>query len=252
MRLLTLNIRLGAGGGVLDKPAYDVPASDKRDAALAQAIQTVAPDIVALQEVRNRRHAEKIARHLTMNCLYTPHPSSYSLNFFEWGLALLHRFRLRRHGNFAVFFDPDVRTGRNGLWAELDGRGFFLTVMNVHLDARRAPDQIKTLAARAAGVEGPLVIMGDFNISPDDDALAPLKDTMTDTCRSVDTPGSREAEAAGTLTGDRCRLDQIWVTEGGFIVREAGLLPSRHRGVSDHIGFYADVVFDTATGSVAS
>ncbi len=241
MRLLTFNIRLGAGGGLLTKPAYDVPASEERDMALARAIQAVAPDIVALQEVRNARHAEKIAAWLKLGCLYTPHPSSYSLNFFEWGLALLFRFRLLRQGNFAVFFDPDVRTGRNGLWAEFEGPGGVFTVMNVHLDACRPAMQIERLAARSAGIDDPLALMGDFNIPPDDEALAPIKDRMMDTCQAVDTPGSREAQAVGTISGERGRIDQIWVAAHGFRVREAGLLPPRHRGGSDHIGFYADV-----------
>jgi endonuclease/exonuclease/phosphatase family metal-dependent hydrolase len=241
MRLLTFNIRLGAGGGVLAKPAYDVPASEERDMALTRAIQATSPDIVALQEVRNARHAEKMAAWLKLGCLYTPHPSSYSLNFFEWGLALLFRFRLRRQGNFAVFFDPDVRTGRNGLWAQFEGPGGTFAVLNVHLDARRPAIQIETLAARTAGMDGPLVLMGDFNLPPDDEALAPIKDRMMDTCRAVDTPGSHEAEAVGTIAGERCRIDQIWVSADGFQVGEAGLVPLRHRGVSDHIGYYADV-----------
>jgi endonuclease/exonuclease/phosphatase family metal-dependent hydrolase len=241
MRLLTFNIRLGAGGGLLTRPAYDVPASEKRDRALARAIQAVVPDIVALQEVRNARHAEKIAAWLKLGCLYAPHPSSYSLNFFEWGLALLYRFRLRRQGNFGVFFDPDVRTGRNGLWAEFEGPDGAFTVMNVHLDVRRPAMQIETLAARTAGLEGPLALMGDFNIPPDDEALAPIKARMIDACRAVDTPGSHEAQAVGTITGGRCRLDQIWVAADGFFVRDAGLLPPRHREASDHVGFFADV-----------
>jgi len=241
MRLLTLNLRLGAGGGLLARPAYDVPASEKRDDALARAVQAAAPDVAALQEVRNARHAEKIARRLDMSYFYAPHPSSYSLNFFEWGLALLYRFRLLRHGNFTVFFDPDVRTGRNGLWAEFEGPDGPFSVMNVHLEARRPATQIGTLAARAARIDGPLALMGDFNLAPDDAVLAPLRDKLTDTCRVVDTPGSREAEADGTLTGDRRRIDQIWVTAGSFRVRDAGLLPLRHRGVSDHVGYFADV-----------
>jgi len=241
MRLLTFNIRLGAGGGMLAKPAYDVPASEQRDAALARAIQAVGPDIVALQEVRNHRHAEKIADHVAMNCLYAPHPSSYSLNFFEWGLALLYRSRLVGHGNFTVLFDPDVRTGRNGLWADVEGPDGALTVMNVHLDTRRPSTQIEAVVSRAARVNGPLVLMGDFNIAPNDDALAPLKEMMIDTCRAVDTSGSREAEALGTLSGDRRRIDQIWAAVDGFHVRDAGLLPPRHRWVSDHVGYFADV-----------
>jgi endonuclease/exonuclease/phosphatase family metal-dependent hydrolase len=64
---------------------------------------------------------------------------------------------------------------------------------------------------------------------------------MTDSCRAVDTPASREAEAVGTLVGTHRRIDHIFVAEERFHVREAGLLAPPHRGVSDHVGYYADV-----------
>ena len=123
-----------------------------------------------------------------------------------------------------------------------------MTVMNVHLENRRSSTQIETLVSRAARIEGPLAIMGDFNIAPDDAALAPLKEKMIDTCQAVDTPGSREAEVLGTLTGDRRRIDQIWAAADDFHFRDAGLLPPRHRWVSDHIGYFVDLEVKRNTG----
>jgi endonuclease/exonuclease/phosphatase family metal-dependent hydrolase len=242
MRLLTLNIRMGAGGGVLKKPAYDVPASARRDADLARAMAAAGADIVALQEVRGRRQTEKLAARLDMGWLYMPHPRSYALDFFEWGLALLYRFRLRRQGNFAVYFDTDVRSGRNGLWAEFEDRQTVFSVVNVHLDMRDMAGQVKALKDRIDALTGPAIVMGDFNATREESALKPLRQTLADTCRAVDTPGSREADAVGTLVGARRRIDQIWVSAGGFRVRDAGLLPPSHRDVSDHLGYYADII----------
>ena len=241
MRLLTLNIRLGAGGGSLGKPAYDIPASEKRDAALFRAIRSTDADVVALQEVRNLRQAEKIAGKLGMSCLYSPHPSSYSLNFFEWGLALLYRCRLVRHGNFAVHFDPDVRSGRNGLWAEFEYGGTAFAVINAHLETRDQAAQLEILTNRVSRTTLPTVIMGDFNISPDDTALRPLKRIMSDSCRAVDTADSREAERVGTLSDSRRRIDYIFTATERFRIQDAGLLPERHRRISDHVGYFADV-----------
>ena len=241
LRLLTLNVRMGAGGGDLNRPAYDIPASDARDAALASAIHAVAADVVALQEVRSARHAYKIADRLQLGVVYTPHPASYALDFFEWGLALLSRCTITRHGNFSVFFDRQVRSGRNGLWAEIDVRGQPVAIMNVHLETHQPAAQVEALLNRIARTSRPLIVMGDFNLEPDAAAMAPLARTLTDTCRAAATRDSREAEAIGTLAAARRRIDHIFVAGPGIHVRDAGLLPPTHRGISDHIGYYADV-----------
>jgi endonuclease/exonuclease/phosphatase family metal-dependent hydrolase len=241
LRLLTLNIRLGAGGGALDRPAYDIPASEARNAALARAIQASAADIVALQEVRNARQAQRIAARLELGAIYAPHPASYSLDFFEWGLALLFRLKVIRNGNFSLFFDRELRSGRNGLWGDFEEGGHPVAVMNVHLESQHQVAQIEVLAERAARIPLPLVVMGDFNADPDAPVMRPLAGTLADTCRMVDTARSREAAALGTLMGDRRRIDFIFVSGDRFEVHEAGLLPPPHRGVSDHIGYYAEV-----------
>lgn len=241
LRLLTLNIRLGAGGGTLNRPVYDIPASEARDNAIAAALQEAAADVVALQEVRSARHAHKIAERLKVGVVYTPHPASYALDFFEWGLALLSRRTITRHGNFSVFFDTEVRSGRNGLWAEIDVGGRVLTIMNVHLETRQPTVQIEALRSRIARTSGPLIVMGDFNLTPDEAALAPLTRIATDSCRAAETPHSREAEAIGTFAGTRRRIDHILVAGDGIQVRDAGLLPVRHRAISDHFGYVAEV-----------
>lgn len=241
LRVLTLNIRMGAGGGDLQRPAYDIPASQARDAALAAAIRAAAADVVALQEVRSARHAAKLAQRLQMGAVYTPHPTGYSLDFFEWGLALLARPAITRHGNFSLFFDTEVRAGRNGLWAEVDLQGLAVAIMNVHFERRQPAAQVAALLNRIAGTLRPLIVMGDFNMTPDDAAMAPLVRMLTDTCRASATPASREAEAIGTFAQPRSRIDHVFVAGEGIRVRGAGLLPPGHRGVSDHTGYYADV-----------
>jgi endonuclease/exonuclease/phosphatase family metal-dependent hydrolase len=242
LRLLTLNIRMGAGSGALDRQAYDIPASPRRDAALARAIQSAGADVVALQEVRNARHARTLADRLQTGFVYAPHPASYSLDFFEWGLALLTRFEVRRRGNFALFFDPEVRAGRIGLWAEITVGEQPVAVINVHFETRRPAAQIEALQKRVAATALPLIVMGDFNLAADDPAMDPLRRTLTDTCRAAATPASREAEAVGTRAGTRRRIDAIYLAADRFRTCEAGLLAAEHRGVSDHIGYYAEVL----------
>lgn len=90
MRLLTLNIRFGAGSDFPEKPGYDLPINTGKLTAIAAAIGALQPDVAALQEVYNARQAKCLADMLHMNLVYARHPSSYSLDFFEWGLAFLH------------------------------------------------------------------------------------------------------------------------------------------------------------------
>lgn len=51
-RLLTINIRFGSGCEKLDLPGYDLHSSPKNLDAIAAAIDSIEPDVVALQEVR--------------------------------------------------------------------------------------------------------------------------------------------------------------------------------------------------------
>jgi endonuclease/exonuclease/phosphatase family metal-dependent hydrolase len=241
LRLLTLNIRMGAGGGALDRPAYDIPASEDRDAALSRAIKAAGADVVALQEVRSARQAQALADRLKMSSLYAPHPASYALNFFEWGLAFLCRFKIRRSGNFGVFFDPQVRSGRNGLWVEIDLRGQPIVAVNVHLETRDQAAQFDVLTGRAARTKLPFVLMGDFNAEPQDPVMAPLQEILTDSCQMVEGSSVREALSLGTLVSTRRRIDCIFLDGSRFHVREAGLLPPAHRAVSDHLGYLAEV-----------
>jgi hypothetical protein len=85
---MAFNIRFGAGSEEPGKPGYDVPSSSAKIRAVAEAISSVAPDVVALQEVRDASQAGHIARLLGMKTVYSRHPAAYSLDFFEWGLAL--------------------------------------------------------------------------------------------------------------------------------------------------------------------
>ena len=113
MRLLTLNIRFGAGGASPEKPGYDLPIDAGKLAALADAIRAMRPDVAALQEVYNATQAQRLADVLRMRVVYARHPSSYSLDFFEWGLAFLHDSETIRTHLHSIDFDMERRAGRS-------------------------------------------------------------------------------------------------------------------------------------------
>lgn len=123
LRLMTLNIRYGAGCENLDKPGYDLPSPAKKLTALAEAIGSVDPALVALQEVRNEHQAKSIAHLLGMNSVYLSHPLGYRLYFFQWGLAFLHRFKMVETGSRTIFFEEEAGTGRVGLLVKMNIHG---------------------------------------------------------------------------------------------------------------------------------
>lgn len=239
MRLLTLNIRYGAGSESLDKPGYNVRVTESKISALASAIHCVNPDIVALQEVKTASQAKRIASKLKMTHLYCRHPSSYAMDFFEWGLALMYRLDATGHGNVTVYFDEYTRSGRQMLVGGFSDQSLPFTIFNVHLDPRDIDRQIENVCAEAEKIDCPVILAGDFNCAPDDSALEPIKRKYLDACRAVTTPGAAEAESIGTVLNGSERIDYIFIDPEHWIVRDAGLLPETHRRVSDHIGFFA-------------
>jgi len=241
MRLLTLNIRFGAGSASPEKPGYDLPIDAGKLAALADAIRAMQPDVAALQEVYNATQAQRLADVLRMRVVYARHPSSYSLDFFEWGLAFLHDSETIRTHLHSIDFDMDRRAGRNALIATLAVDGNPVTFLNVHLAPGHTNRQIAAMLSLTDTIEEPLVIMGDFNCRPDDPAMEPIRSRWTDTCQAVTHDAAREAEAVGTVLHKQERIDYVFVDPRHFIVEAVGLAPAAHRLISDHLGYFADV-----------
>jgi endonuclease/exonuclease/phosphatase family metal-dependent hydrolase len=249
MRLLTLNIRFGAGSETPEKPGYDVPSSKAKILAVAEAIDAASPDIVALQEVNGARQAERIAGHLGMKSVYTRHPIRYALDFFEWGLAFCFRSRLRKVRNPTLKGPADARSGRTVLAVTLEEEEGPVTCVNVHFHPRGTAEQAAHLVGLFPESASPGIIMGDFNCSPDDDGLGALRDRWKDSCRAAATRAGREAEDIGTLVHGSARIDQILVDPRSYETIDAGLVPPEHRRVSDHIGYFADVLPVSAGGA---
>lgn len=241
MRLLTLNIRFGAGSEAPERFGYDLPVTETNRAALCAAIASVRPDVVALQEVRGARQAERLADVLGMGFLYTPHRASYAFDFFEWGLAILFRPRLIRSASRSIYFDESVRSGRQGLMATLDADGTPVSLVNLHLDPLRIDRQVKAVCDWIQTAAEPLILMGDFNCLLDDVVLAPFWDRWIDSCRAIRTPETLEAERVGTLLRGTGRFDYILSDPKAFVVSNAGLVPAAHRRVSDHVGYFAEI-----------
>lgn len=241
MRIMTLNIRYGSGIEKLDAPGYDQSSSQQKQLAIATAIRSVNPDIIALQEVRNQRQAEHLARLTGMNSIYVSHPIGYRLFFFEWGLAFLHRLRLVGTANRTMLIDHGTGTGRTGLVCRVMVDETVVTFINVHFDNSMKVMQIDNVLRLLEATEPPVCLLGDFNCDWEDPLLFPLRSVLSDSCLMADTALSREVLSSGTMVATDRRRDYIWVDPHSFSVQEAGLLSKPHRTISDHIGYYTDV-----------
>lgn len=238
---MTLNMRYGSGADKLGDPGYDLPTSPGKLQAIAAAIRSVGPDIVALQEVRNQLQAENLARFAGLNSVYVSHPLGYRLLFFEWGLAFLYRVNLAETASRSVLIDRASGVGRTGLICRVCLGQEIVTFINVHLDHTHKDMQMENVLRLLEQWPPPVCLLGDFNLVPDDALLHPLQQFVADSCLLVDSSLSREARDAGTLLNKVSRRDYIWVDRKKFTVREAGLLAEPHRRISDHIGYWADV-----------
>ena len=157
LRVVTYNIRHALGmDGVLDL---------ERIGAVLLAIR---PDVVALNEVdqgllRSRRvdQARALAEQLGMHYAFGP-----NLRFLggAYGNAILSRFPIRSHEN--VHLKAKGREQRGLLHAVLDVDGAPLHVLTTHLEVR-LPEirdaQITEIAEYVRLLDGPVVLMGDFN-----------------------------------------------------------------------------------------
>lgn len=241
MRILTLNIRHGSGVEKIGDPGYDQSSSPQKLQAIADAITTINPEIVALQEARNQLQAENLARLTGMSSIYVSHPLGYRLYFFEWGLAFLYRSQLLETASRTLLIDRSNGVGRTSLIARFSVNKRVVSFINVHLDHTEKEVQINSIVRLLQESKGPVCVLGDFNCDPDDPYLEPLKSSVSDTCLMVDSESSREARGRGTLVAAERRRDYIWVDPHRFSVTEAGLIGPSHRQVSDHICYYADV-----------
>ena len=239
---MTLNIRYGSGGHNLEKHGYDLSSSPEKLAAIAEAIGGIDPDLIALQEVRNQMQVENLARLTGMHAIYKSHPIGYRLFFFEWGLAFLHRFTLLEADSRTIVIDRKMGVGRTGLMCRMNIGGTAVNFINVHFDHGEEAKQIQNVIQWLEDVTSPVFILGDLNLRPDDPILHPLKERLADSCQLVQTRLSEEANMKGSLLKGGMRVDYIWVEPRFFKVLEAGLIPEPHRRISDHIGYFADVL----------
>ena len=242
---------------------------------VAATLEQLAPDVVALQEVREvpgqlANQAETLARRLHHQHVFA---SATAWGGGVEGLAVLSRFPARQSSQRRLPHATETE-GRIVLSVELDGPAGSLWVHTTHLSYRERAGKLREdqvlavdaeVTARAPGLEQPQVVLGDFNTVPESDEIRWLGGLTTLAGRRVFYQDAwataRPGESGVTwsranpfrarmnwLRADR-RIDYIFVTaprrDGRGGIHDARVVFDRpdEEGIypSDHFGVLADI-----------
>ena len=183
---------------------------------MAKVIEAEDPDIVALQEVSRGWVVNGsvdmltwLSQRLQMDYVWGPAADS------AWGNALLSRFPIAGHGNYAMPNNDALRFDRAFLVVEVDlGGGEVVDVVATHFhsgeddSALRVPQSLAVLQAIDAARN--VVLLADLNALPGDPEMRLLADA-----------GLNDTFVASGATGDgftspsdapRQRIDYVWAS----------------------------------------
>lgn len=181
-RLRVMVFNIAAGHGDLDR--------------IIGEIDSARPDIVGLQEVDKHWSARSgwadqpalLAEALGMEVFYAPiyripHPEE-GRPVREYGLAFLsrlpilesHNHPLTRHSTQQAGAEPEPKPGFPEIAVRFGGQT--VRIFNTHLDFRADPRvrriQVGETLARLERIDGPVILMGDLNATPEKEELQPL------------------------------------------------------------------------------
>ena len=215
---------------------------------LAGLLDRAEADVIALQEADavsawsgKFNHVEFLAENSDYRCSH--HGVHASNRIYDFGTALLSKHPFQ--GGFAHSFKPSRPTTTKGFSAaalEWNPAGsleqpVLIKFVSVHLDFSRRSvrrSQIDEMVSALARIEGPMVLMGDFNTDwqTGDSSLKYLAEQMD---LSVFEP---HADGLSTYGDKGARLDWILISQELEFIKYA-VFPDI---VSDHYAVAADIV----------
>ena len=190
MRVMQFNIQHGA--------EFYHPEKKINLGLVASVIRRFDPDIVSLNEVRGAANSgtadptyinqtEELALLTGMTGYFAP-----AINIKDKGLygnAILTKFPIVRSVDIPVpsprdrYYSIHRYEDRCLLKAELDTGGRVVTVLSCHMglnDDERV-NAVITICSELEKIQTPVILMGDFNMTPDNTVLDPIKSRLHDT-----------------------------------------------------------------------
>lgn len=163
---------------------------------MTETIKNCKADIIGMQEMRNIGQDEKeykdqagiIAKELGFNYYFAEAIKFRGVN--PYGNALISRYPILEAETIMIP-DPDPKTGdryyetRCVLKAKLDvGGGLWVIVTHIGLNDDEAVNAVKTIMDNLEGEK--CVLMGDFNMQPQNPIFNPIKEAMFDTSSLIE------------------------------------------------------------------
>ncbi len=240
-----------------DRYDADRIATARRRPLLLAALAAADADVIALQEVEPALVALLLAAPW-VRAGYTLAADPLGPEVEDHGLLLLSRLPVQAAGRHALGPHKAVTA------VSVRTAGAPLTVAAVHLSSDHSPDgagrrqaELARLAEGLAGVEGELLLLGDFNDGRSGPAgpagALGLRDAWTQVHGPADDtptfdPTANPLAAVSSLTGRPGRLDRVLHRAGGTRATAAVLLGDRpaEDGLlpSDHYGVAVDLALD--------
>ncbi|MER6350453.1 poly(A) polymerase [Streptomyces sp. NPDC001634] len=239
-----------------DRYDSDLIDTARRRPLLIAALEDADADVIALQEVEAGL-LDMLLGAPWVRARYTLDTDPAGKDIDDSGLLLLSRLPVREAGRHVLGPHKAVTA------LVVDTASGPLVVAATHLSSDHSDDgaarrgaELARLAEGLSGVEGDLVLAGDFNDGDDGPqgpaAVLGMRDTWTDVHGPGDRtptfdPGVNPLAAVSSLSGRASRLDRVLVRGGGVHTAGAtlrgdsptpeGLYLSDHYGVEVELGF---------------
>ena len=216
LRVMTYNIHVGVG---MDKK-LDLQR-------IADVINAEHPDLVGLQEVdRGVKRTEgkdeiaELAKLTSMNYAFA-HNLDYQGG--QYGVAILSRFAIEK-ADHRKYENRREAERRGMLRVEVQIGGRKLNFVTTHLDYQYADGRLfetEQMLKFLEGVEGPLIVVGDFNDEPAGDAYKLMFTKFADSWLAAKAKGdglsypadkpAKRIDYVFTRRADRVKTKRVWL-----------------------------------------
>jgi len=246
--VMTFNIRVGVGMIKPGTPPHNLKNSPKILDSIAQAIKSVDPDIVGLQEVQGENQAKILAETLSMNYSYSRHGNNKDASW--WGVAILSKYEIINSKNYTVYSGGQKPwRARTIIECTIKVNDKNISFFNTHFQHQgdALKKEPKNAIEKISESKNPVILMGDLNMQPDDSNLKPIKDALKDSCEAISNENSNFAKTNGTFQSpndpkyDHWRIDYIFYDPKTIRIIDVGLVDKKYWDTSDHIGYFATI-----------
>lgn len=208
---------------------------------MAEAIKKCAPDIVGLNEMRGKGASEEYLEQVEILSNLTGIENYFFAKAVDmkggpYGNGLLSKIPFANIQKIMIP-DPNPRTGnkyyetRCLIKAELEN-GLTVLVTHFGLNEDEQVNAVKTILENLKTDK--CVLIGDFNVNPDDPVLKPIKERMKDTFENI-----KEKKLSFPSINPDCKIDYVFVSKDIRVITAdiPEIIASDHRPHTAEIEF---------------